>query len=250
DDPEVYVVPPTLSFQLVLEANTRIEDHLEEAGKQRYIISDDEFAQPRKLYQFASRMMELDASIVCHFGDPVDCIGNPVSYDPAERAEQAERRRRYVLDGEGAVEHDTQRDTIYTNRLANALLEAWPRYSHAMVTHVAAFAAWQCLEREVGSDDPFRLVRVPEGKRTFPQHVYMERLRAVVDGVKKGALDGRWHCQLPDSAEGTLDAALDRFGRYHRSRALQRVGSSIVIGDPRLCFYYRNRLAHAAEALA
>ena len=92
-DAEVYVVPLTLSFQLVLEANTLVEDHLEEAGKQRYIISDDEFAQPRRLYQFASRMLELDASIVCHFGDPLDCVGNPVSYDPAERAEQAKRRR-------------------------------------------------------------------------------------------------------------------------------------------------------------
>ncbi|NCG21196.1 MAG: hypothetical protein GWP91_19465, partial [Rhodobacterales bacterium] len=37
-DSEVYVIPLTLSYQLVLEANTLIEDHLAEAGKQRYII--------------------------------------------------------------------------------------------------------------------------------------------------------------------------------------------------------------------
>jgi glycerol-3-phosphate O-acyltransferase len=248
-DPEVYVVPLTLSFQLVLEANTLIDDHLAEAGKQRYIISDDEFAQPRRLYQFASRMMELDASIVCHFGDPLDCIGNPVSYDAEERKAQAERRRRYVMGADGKVEHDTQRDMVYTNRLADALVEAYPRYSHAMVTHVAAFAAWSCLEEAVGSRDPFRLVRVPEGKRTLPQHTLMERLREVVDALQEGAAAGRWHCELPGSAEAVLDAALDRFGRYHRSRALQRVGSSICIGDPRLCYYYRNRLAFAEGEL-
>lgn len=248
-DSDVYVVPLTLSFQLVLEANTLVEDHLAEAGKQRYIISDDEFAQPRRLYQFASRMMELDASIVCHFGDPMDCIGNPVSYDPEERRAQSIRRRRYVTDNEGNVELDPQRDMVYTNRLADALVDAYPRYSHAMVTHVAAFAAWRCLEEAVGTTDPFRLIRVPEGKRTFPAPVFMETFRSVVDGVNKGAADGRWFADLPSSAEAVLDAALDRFGRYHRSRALTRTGSSFTIGDPRLCLYYRNRLAHADGVL-
>ena len=48
--PNVYIVPATLSFQLVLEAETLIDDFLKEAGKARYIISDDEFeAQKAKL---------------------------------------------------------------------------------------------------------------------------------------------------------------------------------------------------------
>ncbi len=248
-DPEVYVVPLTLSFQLVLEANTLIEDHLAEAGKQRYIISDDEFAQPRKLYQFASRMLELDASIVCHFGDPLDCIGNPVSYDPEERAAQAARRRRYVTDAHGQVERDPQRDRVYTDRLADALVRAYPRYAHAMVTHTVAFAAWRCLEERVRTTDPFRLVRTPEGARCFPRHHVLDELRKVVAGLERGVREGRWHVQLPDTVEGILDAGLDRFGRYHRSRAVEQVGSQIAIGDPRLCYYYRNRLAHAAEEL-
>ena len=246
-DPDVYVIPLTLSFQLVLEANTLIEDHLAEAGKQRYIITDDEFAQPRKLYQFASRMMELDASIVCHFGDPLDCLGNPVSYDRTERTEQAERRKRYVMGTDGEVEWDAQRDRVYTDRLAKALVKAYPKYAHAMVTHVAAYAGWRCLEKAVGSSDTFRLVRVPLGKRTIPQHTFLEELGHVFDAVQRGAEEGRWFADLPGSAEAVLDAALDRFGRYHRSHALERKGSAIVIQDPRLCLYYKNRLNHAAE---
>jgi glycerol-3-phosphate O-acyltransferase len=248
-DSEVYVVPLTLSFQLVLEANTLIEDHLAEAGKQRYIITDDEFAQPRKLYQFASRMLELDASIVCHFGDPLDCIGNPVSLDPEERRAQAERRRRYVTDSHGNVERDPQRDRIYTNRLADALVEAYPRYAHAMVTHVAAWTGWRCLEEAMGTSDPFRLVRIPVGKRTIPRHVFLEKLRHVDQVLRDGAAENRWNIELPETPEGILAAALDRFDRYHRSRALEARGSSIVVQDPRLCYYYRNRLDYASEAL-
>ncbi|MFT7521757.1 MAG: glycerol-3-phosphate O-acyltransferase, partial [Kiritimatiellia bacterium] len=37
---EIYIVPCTLTYQLVLEASTLIDDHLAEAGKERYIIED------------------------------------------------------------------------------------------------------------------------------------------------------------------------------------------------------------------
>ena len=42
----MFIVPATLSFQLVLEAETLIDDFLKEVGKSRYIITDDEFASP------------------------------------------------------------------------------------------------------------------------------------------------------------------------------------------------------------
>ncbi len=242
--PEVYVVPMTLSFQLVLEANTLITDHLAEAGKQRYIISDDEFAQPRRILSFGRRVLDLDASVAVHFGDPVDCLGAPVSRDPAERAEQAVHRRRYVCDRAGRVEWDPQRDRVYTDRLAAALVRAYPRHAWAMVTHVAAYAAWSLLERAVHSRDPMRIVRSPVEKRTFPRHVVLDELRDVLQRVHDGAADGRWQADLPHSAEAVLDLALDRFGRYHRSHALRRRGSRIEVEDPQLCLYYRNRLLY------
>ena len=143
--PEVYVIPMTLSFQLVLEANTLVTDHLEEAGKQRYIISDDEFAQPRQILNFGQRVLDLDASVAVSFGKPLDCLGHEVSSDPTERAAQAIERRRYVCDRDGKVEWDEQRDRVYTDRLADALVDAYPRYAWAMVTHVVAYTAWEML---------------------------------------------------------------------------------------------------------
>lgn len=238
---EVYVVPLTLSFTLVLEAATLIEDHLAESGKQRYIITDDEFAQPRRLATFANRVLDLEAGVVAHFGAPLDVIGNPVASDPKERAEQALRRRRYVCDREGKVEADLQRDHVYTERLAQALVDAYPRYAWALPTHVVAYAAWSCLEDEAGTTDPFRIVRTPAAKRHLRQHTLLARLREVLDRVKRGAAEGRWNADLPE-AEGVLEVALDRFGRYHRTRALVRRGSDLVVEDPKLCLYYRNRL--------
>jgi len=241
-DSEVYVVPLTLSFTLTLEAATLIEDHLADAGKQRYIITDDEFAQPRRLASFARRVLDLDSAMVAHFGDPVDCLGFPVSADPAERAEQARHRRRYVTDAQGKVEWDDQRDRVYTDRLGNALIDAWPRYAEVLPTHLAAWAAWICLERRAGTTDPFRLVRIPAEGRHIDRSDYMTCLREQLNRVREGATERRWCEELPNTAEEVLETALDRFARYHRSRALTADGGSLFVQDPKLCLYYRNRL--------
>ncbi len=239
---EIYVVPLTLSFTLVLEASTLIEDHLAESGKQRYIITDDEFTQPRRLASFARRVLDLDSAVIAHFGHPIDVLGNPVSLDARERAEQAVQRRQYVCDARGDVQWDPQRDRVYTSRLAAALVDAFPRHADVLATHAAAWAAWECLADEVGSSDPFRLVRVPAGRRRIPEARMIQSLRATLDRVHEGVRLGRWHQELPGDAETTLETALDRFDRYHKTRALARGDGEIVIEDPRLCLYYRNRL--------
>jgi len=243
-DSEVYIIPLTLSFQLVLEANTLIDDHLADSGKQRYIITDDEFTQPRRLLSFGTRVMNLDASVVAHFGAPLDCLGQPVSHEASERREQAVARRRFVCNRDGEVEWDAQRDRVYTKRLASSLVDAWPKYANAMETHIVAYAAWACLEDLAGTSDAFRIVRTTSVKRHIKRHTFIEKLREVVDTVGTGCRQRRWTADLPPTAEAILDLALDRFGRYHRSRAVARRGSDIVVEDPRLCLYYRNRLLY------
>src|SRR5206468_3154184 len=41
----LYIVPATINYRLVLEAETLIDDYLAETGKSRYIITDDEFSR-------------------------------------------------------------------------------------------------------------------------------------------------------------------------------------------------------------
>ncbi len=245
-DADVYVVPLTLSFQLVLEAETLISDHLEEAGKQRFIIVDDEFARPQRVASFARRVLDLDASVVAHFGAPLDCLGNPVSADRAERAEQSVRRRDYVLGADGAVEADPQRDRVYTDRLADALVTAWPKGSVAMSTHLAAWAAWRCMQDGARTADPFRIVRLPVEARRVPKAQLLNRINRALAELRAGAAAGRWPYGFDTDAAGVLARAFDLFGRYHKGRALADHGDVAIVEDAKLCFYYHNRLAHLA----
>jgi glycerol-3-phosphate O-acyltransferase len=244
DKPDVYVVPLTLSFQLTLEAATLIGDHLEDSGKQRFIIDDDEFAQPRRLAAFARRVLDLDASVVARFGDPVDCLGNPVSHDPIERKQQSIDRQRYVCDADGTVQRDEQRDRVYTDRLADTLVKAYPRGITAMSTHVAAWVAWRMLEERLDTKDEFRVVRMPALSRRFSRAAFLERLDGVLKRIRTDVQNGEYDADLPVTARGALEQAIDRFTSYHRSKAIAEHGDDLVVEDTKLLLYYRNRLAH------
>jgi glycerol-3-phosphate O-acyltransferase len=245
---DVYVVPLTMTFQMVLEASTLIEDHLAESGKQRYIISDDEFAEPQTIANFARRILALDSAVVMEFGAPLDLLGAPVPATRGERIEASKRRRGYICGADGRVQRDTQRDRVYTDRLADRICAAYRCGSRFMATHVAAAAAWGALVESAGSEDPFRVLRIPLEGRRIKDAELVKRINDLMDRLREGESAGLWQTELPSTAYGVLETALDRFDRYHRTRALKREGNAIVVEDPKLCFYYRNRLDYVEQA--
>lgn len=245
DRSEVYIVPCTLSYQLVLEAPTLINDHLAEAGRGRYIIEDDEFSKPTVVANFLTRVLDLDASTVVRFGDPLDVFGQPVPRDSSERKAAADRRKRYVCSADGAVEWDEQRDFRYTDHLAAAIVQAYSRTTTILTSHLACWVAWQMLADQQGTTDPFRLVRTDIAGRRLDRARYLKRLAKAVEAVRAGAREGRWHHDLPQTPTAILELALDRFTRFHKSKALadHGDGEDLIIDDPRLCLYYQNRLS-------
>ena len=243
----IFIVPVTLTFQMVLEAATLIEDHLTEHGKQRYIIDDDEFSQPAQVASFTRRMLELDASITVHFGQPLDCLGFPVSADPAERHQEASRRLRFVCDRNGDVQLDPQRDRVYTDRLAKNIVAEYPKGTTVFSTHLAAWAAWSVLCDQLGYSDPYRVVRTAAGQRAIGRTALTKQIEKGRQVVLAGSAKGSWRHHLPQTSEEILEESLDRFSRYHKTRALNAHNSEIIIEDPRLCLYYRNRLLFLNE---
>ena len=244
-DCDVYVVPLTLSFQLTLEASTLAADYLADAGKQRFIITDDEFAQPRRIWSFARRVLELDASVIAHFGAPLDVLGNPVPELAEDRRDASRERRAYVCDRSGQVTTDDQRDRVYTARLADRIVQAYPRGAWVMDTHLVAWAAWTALGRRLGTRDTFRLLRIPRDGRVIDRAAFREILAEGHARVTKLASDGHCHLALSTDLDGIMATAVERFGRYHRSAAVRPHPDGWFVEDPQLAMYYRNRLEWA-----
>jgi hypothetical protein len=59
----LYIVPATINYRLVLEAETLIDDYLAETGKNRYIITDDEFSRVGRLVEFFRKILAHEGSV-------------------------------------------------------------------------------------------------------------------------------------------------------------------------------------------
>lgn len=244
-NPEILVVPCVLSCSLVLEAETLIEESLKEEGRQRYIISDDEFSDSRTVASFSRRVLALDASVHLRFSDPLDVLGNAVDPDGHSLDGRGERvdRRAYVTDRDGRVEWDEQRDHVYTAALARSLERSYKRDNTALSTHVVAFAAWNLLRSAHPRLDLFHVALLAPHERILSTSSLLGAIERVIARIQVLVSRGQIRQALPaGGASGALEEAISRFSSFHARKAVAHQGADHVTVDPKLALYYSNRL--------
>jgi glycerol-3-phosphate O-acyltransferase len=242
----IYIVPATLSFQLVLEAETLIDDFLQEAGKSRYIITDDESSKARRVVDFMTQLFSLDSKIYFTVGRAMDPFGNDVddrgeSLDPCGRSIDL---RRYVM-RDGVVVEDAQRDGEFTREVGERLVAAYARDTVVQATHLTAHATLLLLRRANPQTDLVRLLRAGGKVDDLDLvDVYREIDREL--GELRG-LAARGGVRLAPtlqtgSADDVVAEGLSHFACYHTRAALTRRGDRVAPTDRALLFYYSNRL--------
>jgi glycerol-3-phosphate O-acyltransferase len=245
--PDVFVVPTTLNYQLVLEAETLIDDHLKEAGKSRYIIEDDEFSKPRRLLDFVQRLFALDSRIHLVFSRPLDTFGNLVD-DEGRSLDHRGRpidRSRYVLRG-GEPVFDGQRDREYVREVGRSIVEAYHRETVVNSTNAAAHMVFSWLRERAEGLDLFRLLRTGGPDESMTMAEAHNRLDRILSVLRRMADDGR--IRLDETvgsgdAARVLDEALAHLASYHSRPALVRRGDRLFHVDRNLLLYYQNRLS-------
>jgi glycerol-3-phosphate O-acyltransferase len=245
--PNVFVIPVNLSYQLVLEAENLIKDYLEEAGKSRSIITDDEFAQPKRVLDFVTKLFELDARIYMTFGQALDCFGNRVdaeghSYDKHGRSIDTTR---YVVDRSDTPVEDHQRDAEYTKELGNTLVTAFNANNTLMSTHLLALVIFELLRRRHRGTDIYRFLREARlDEDGLPVSEVQAALGRVFD--KARVLASRGELRLDErlmalNPYGLFINALRHLSIYHSRSVLTRSEDRLHVTDSRLLLYYRNR---------
>lgn len=243
----VYVVPATINYRLVLEAETLVEDYLEETGKSRYIIEDDEFSRLGRIVEFVRKILVHEGSVVVRFGRPLDPFGNEVD----DRGESIDARGRVIdpahyLEGEGGrVTLDPQREAVYTRQLGGRIAREFRRETVLLSTHLLARALFDAVVERTRTTDIYRLLRLPTSAVSVPQEdvwVRIERLKSEVAAhPEHGRVDERARAM---SARELMEDAMRALTSYHTRPVVQQAGERLQVGAMKLLYYYRNRTAH------
>lgn len=248
----IFFVPITINYEIVLEAETLIEDFLKEQGKTRYIIEDDEFSRIDRWFSFFGQLKDHDASCVLRFSHPIDPFGNRVNargeslapdgrvIDPAE----------YVMH-DGDPKLDARRDAAYTRELGLRLQEAYQRDTVVMATQLVAHVLYRRLVVETPDMDLFARMRC-RGEIRVPTAELLEEIDRCRAGLL--ALEAEEKVVVGEglreaSPEAILGRACGAWG-YHKKTPVARDGDAYVIGDPPLLLFYQHRIVAHALRLA
>lgn len=246
-NPNIYVVPATLNYPLVLEAETLIDDHLKEEGKARYIITDDEFSQPERVWTFFRNTMQLEARIHLRICEAFDVFGNPVDSDGNSRDNRGRiiDPSRYVM-VHGRPQSLAQRDEQFTRELGVQIAASYMRNNTLFATHVLAFVVFRLLRNDNPGLDLYRLLRTGGNADSIELGRIYDAVEALVS-ILAGKDDANQLRLTPNlrsqPAHEIVAEALKYFGTYHLHHVLERRGDRVFPTDMNLLYYYQNRLS-------
>ena len=245
--PRIFIVPATVSYHLVLEAETLIEDYLKDEGKSRYIIDDDEFSRPERVVNFVSSLLAMDGQIHVRFGRALDPFGNHVdlrgdSLDPHGRVVKPDE---YVLNAQGEPVIDEARDRQYTRELGHAISESLRTNNTILPTHVLAFALMHAIAEHTQERDLYRVLRSERVSEGIPVDSLLMRVEKILEDVRRLSAAGKLNAshELLAGAREVLSRAEEVLSLYHLPRAVERRGDRLHVGDAPLVYFYHNRLA-------
>ena len=246
--PQIFVIPCTLSYGLVLEARSLIEEHLQETGKSRYIRIRGDLNRPMRILNFWRNLQSMHSKIHVRFGEPLDLFGNRVNGDGVSLDAHGRPidTRKYVEAG-GHPVHSSQRDQEYTRELGRSLLTSFRRNNVVMSTHIAAFAIFQGLRLRHRQYDLYRLLRTLGPDNGITREEALVGITALLGRLLE--LESQGELLLEPTlygarAEYILASALEHFRSFHDNEVLQQNGECVFTLNMKLLYYYRNRLDH------
>ena len=243
----IYIVPATINYRLVLEAETLIDDYLAETGKNRYIITDDEFSRVGRIVEFFRKILAHEGSVVVRFGRPFDVFGNDIT-DDGESLDRAGRHvdpASFVRGADGEVSDDDQRDAEYTRVLGRRLAAVYPKLTVFHSTHLVARVLFDALATRAATRDIYRLLRLGPAQLAIPRAealAAIDRLRARI--ASNPAFGAEHPGFLDQSTADKLADGVKALSTFHTRVAVADRGETLQVDDLKLLYYYQNRTAH------
>lgn len=245
DDRPVFIVPVTMNYNLVLEAETLAADHIANKEDEYGIIQRDEFSDPRRVAAYFGASLQHANFLTVRFGAPMDPFGNEVS--PEGLSVDSRGRAldpRLYLWRDGSPVDDPTRARAYTRGLGRQILQSWRRNNVIFPLHIVSMALFEHVCRQHPTWDVGRLLWFARGD-AISRAVAEGETERVMRLVRRDAAEGKLRLSTAAekwSAQEMVDEALRLFRAYHSHPVVEADGRELRLADLRLLHYYGNRL--------
>jgi glycerol-3-phosphate O-acyltransferase len=248
ENPNVYVVPMTVTYDFVLEASSLVEQYLSDIGKEKFLGTDTDDPFPLlKVARFIWRFFKGQAGLTVRVGQPLDVFGNPV--DDAGQSQgpngtTVDVRRWLTTRGELAA--NTERDMEYVRECGTKIVGEFFRNNTVSPTQVVPFAYFRALRAKYPEYDLFRLMRLGFEQRSLPLDRLVAECEKLVAEVRDLADAGKVAMgpgmKYGDPKRWVIDG-IQSLGTFHDAAVLKLDGDVVYTEDMSLLYYYRNRLS-------
>ncbi|MFH1222873.1 MAG: 1-acyl-sn-glycerol-3-phosphate acyltransferase, partial [Pseudomonadota bacterium] len=241
----IYVVPITISYTVVPEAETLALDHFFGEDKRKQIlkrISAKATLLGRTLKKVWNNLMQ-DNPIHVNFGDPMDPFGNNVNYEgvsvdkygiPINVVDSTKDK-----DGNPIVDEDLNRH--YTKILSEKISEDFYRTNMVLPSQLFLFSIVSYLKEEHPGKTDDEMVMLPPMDNTINNTALKEEISDVVKIVKgKAETDGlKLHPWIErEDVERIFRYGVRIYTSGYAARPIIKKGDSIIPNKIATIFYY------------
>jgi len=245
---KIIVVPLILGYHCTLEAQGLISSHLKATGEEKYVGSGRKSFKIRNILTFAWKFFSQASEIHLSFGEPMDVLGykldaNGQSID--ERQHPVDIKEFFSLHGK--IEANRQRESVYTRKLAEKVVENYEKYYVVLTSHLAAYTAFEILRKIYPAMDLYAILRLPIDMLSIPMPLFRKTFSTLLDLLKQMEREDK--IRLQDelhtlSLDDIIKNGVKYLGSFHAVWPLKFGNKdNIIAKNPMLVYYYHNRLS-------
>lgn len=245
---KIIVVPLIIGYHCTLEAQALINSHLKSTGEEKYVGSGKKILTVRGILSFAWKFFSQSSEFHLSFGEPMDVLGYPLDPNALsidERGREVDIKEFFTLHGK--IEANRQRESVYTRKLAEKVVNNYERYYVVLTSHLVAFTAFQLMRKIHPSMDLYALLRLPVDMLSIPYSLFKETYQKFLTILKRMEKEGKIRLQpelRTQEPDEIIRNGIKHLGTFHAVLPLKFGNKeNILPKNPLLVYYYHNRLS-------
>ncbi len=246
-DQKIFVVPLSVGYHFVLEADSLIDQYLKAEGRERYARRKKKKNLLKSLFGFLRKLRNKDSEVYLSFGQPMDILGNRVdtngvSYD--KRGNEIDINS-YFSTGE-EKNFDPQRESIYTRLLAEKIITSFKKDNIILSSHFIAYVCFKLIEDKHEDLNLFDLLKLDVSELDLPLDDVITYSQECLDSLAKLEAENKVKLSADlkqNGIEKLIENGINKVGVYHAKKVLRwKEPHTIGTEDLKLLYYYHNKM--------